>query len=150
MSRDQQARSIGRLCLIALMLGALVGCAGPDTKAASEESTGPSQSASAAAADEGGCNARVRYQGKIYRAVATHGKPLRQGESLGTAPFADCAGAPAPELGTARLSSAGSMDPKNVVFVEFPGADADEPPYVYVEADLRPGQWPTELKQIAN
>jgi hypothetical protein len=147
MSRDQQARSIARLCLIALMLGALVGCAGPDTKAASE-SAGPSQSASAPAADEGGCNARVRYQGKIYRAVATHGKPLHQGESLGTAPFVDCADAPAPELGTARLSSAGSMDPKHVVFVEFPGAD--EPPYVYVEADLPPAQWPTELKQIAN
>ena len=131
------------------MLGALVGCAGPGTKAASEEAAGPSQSASSAAADDGGCNARVRYQGKIYRAVATHGKPLHQGKSLGTAPFADCAGAPAPELGTARLSSAGSMDPKHVMFVEFPGADADEP-YVYVEADLRPAQWPTELKQIAN
>lgn len=90
---------------------------------------------------------KVRFHDNVYRAVSTLKAPER-GDWIGRAPFADCRGEVAPEMGTARLWKAGSMDPAQVFLVKDPVAG--HPVSVYVLETLKRSDWSKQLQSLAN
>lgn len=90
---------------------------------------------------------KVRFHDNVYRAVSTLKAPER-GDWIGRAPFADCRGEVAPEMGTARLWKAGSMDPEQVFLVKDPVAG--HPVSVYVLETLKRSDWSKQLQSLAN
>ena len=139
---DRRIGRISGLALAGLFLTLLWGCGDAGNESASSRT---SEESVGSGASSGGCTVRVRYRARIYRAVGVRSLP-DQGASLGKAPFADCSGELAPEMGEALLSRAGSMDPRNVVLVKVPVPD--HPHSVYVLASLSPSEWPAELKRL--
>jgi hypothetical protein len=130
------ARNFGLLLATAI---ALSGC--------SHSPRDDAKAGSTAATTEGSCTVRVRFHSHVYRAVSTSKVP-DSGRWIGRAPYADCDGTVAPEMGTARLWNAGSMDPAEVLLVKDPVVG--HPVSVYVLETLRPSDWPEQLQTIAN
>jgi hypothetical protein len=98
---------------------------------------------SACGAQTGDCNARIRYEGVVYRPHNALDQSLPQGAELGAGDVVDCGnGADAPKVDDVTVYAVKGVSTSIAV-----GTGAGDWSGIYVAENLPPADWPASLRK---